>query len=264
MPTLKDIVETIYTEAQSPDSIFRNKERWVMYRYAKQALDKFNLTFGQNLKGMNVHIPFSCKVSKPEDFKVFVRASLINCDGKTIEIKRNNNIPEKIYHYLLDCDGSLLKGDDGKVQKDECFVCNSSGSSSDETNCNPNCDACGGTGYLNIGVAQILKDLETHKNSWVKENPTHFEFSADLEGKAMIIEYIGSQLGSMTECQINVDDKYAEAMEYYIKYKILENGQDTLSQSQYYKKQFKNLRDAQMVKENALTVDDINRIMLIR
>lgn len=260
--SIQDVVEEIYLESQSIDSLFRNKERYLMYRYAKMGLNKLNLSFASNLKGLNVEIPFSCKVQKPDDYYQFVRAYLINCDGKTIEITRNQSIPEKIFHYLVNCDGTLI-GDDCDVDalKDECLTCNPSKGNK----CDVNCTTCCGEGYfLPAPMRQFLTDLRKYKDSSVTVGSEFFEFNSDLEGLSVIIEYIGNQAGSLSECNIFIDEEMAEPLTYFIRWKLLENGQDTLSQSQYYKTMFKNSRNKVTSSRNALSVTDLYSIMLMR
>ena len=62
MTSICEIIETIHLEAQSIDSIFRNKPRYLMSLYAKEGMKKMGLTFGLNLTSMNVRVP-SCGVS---------------------------------------------------------------------------------------------------------------------------------------------------------------------------------------------------------
>lgn len=260
--TIQDIVEEIYLQAQDDmDSLFRNKSRHLMYTYAKQGLNKLNLSFATNLKGMNVEIPMSCKVFKPQDYYQFVRAYLINCDGKTIEINRNQNIPEKIFHYLVNCDGTLLDTCDEDSLKDECLSCNPTKGGV----CDVNCNSCCGTGYfLPNAMAQLINDLNTYKNSFIKVNGDFFEFSSDLEGMSVIIEYIGNQSGSLTECEIVIDEEMAEPLKYFIRWKLLEYGQDTLSQSQYYNKMYKATKLKATTSQNALNINDLYSIMQMR
>lgn len=259
--TIQDIVEEVFLESQSADSIFRNKERYLMYRYAKSGLNKLNLSFASNLKGINTEIPFSCKVQKPDDYYQFVRAYLINCDGRTIEINRNPNIPDKIFHYLLNCDGTLIDTCDENSLTTECLTCNPSKGNK----CDINCNTCCGNGYyLPKIMRQLLDDLSKYKDSWISIDGDFFEFSSDLEGMSVIIEYIGNQAGSLTECQIFIDEEMAEPLMYFIRWKLLENGQDTMQQSQYFKSMFKTARNRVAISRNALSSEDVYSIMLMR
>ena len=253
--TLHDIVEDIYLEAQDVDSIFRNKKRYNIVRYGRQGLQELGMTFATHLKGMNVEIPASCRVYKPEGYESFVRAYLLDCDGRTVEIKRNQNIPDEIHHYLTNCDGSLLTGCDEDVY-DDCLVCNTPESKIDCCDCTE----CGGTGKcLSPESQHLLWSLEKFKNSWIKTKDTldYFEFSADLEGMSVVIEYLSNDVFDNDECMITIEGNLRECLTYYIKFKLLENGLETMSQAQYYRRMFKNLRDREAIKNNALTKFDI-------
>lgn len=250
--SLKDIVESIYLEAQSIDSIFRNKERYMMYRYAKEGMKKLQLTFGLNIVGMNAIVPASCKLYKPLDFQKFIRAYLIDCSGHTIEIKINNSIPEEIRHYLRDCDGSILSDHCGGELYDQCLVCNDAGKVSD------NCGVCCGTGkYLSDESLKFLGELKKYKNSWIAERSDYFEFSADLEEMAVVVEYVSNQLADISECKVMIPDDMEEALDYYIKYKILEGGMETAGRAQEFKRLYKAARDVSMRGRNALQITDI-------
>lgn len=259
--TIKDVVEEVFLESQSADSIFRNKERYLMYRYAKSGLNKLNLSFASNLKGINTDIPFSCKVQKPDDYYQFVRAYLINCDGRTIEINRNPNIPDKIFHYLLNCDGTLIDTCDENSLTTECLTCNPSKGNK----CDINCDTCCGNGYyLPKIMRQLLDDLAKYKDSWISTDGDFFEFSSDLEGMSVIIEYIGNQAGTLSECQIFIDEEMEDPLKYFIRWKLLENGQDTMVQARDFQRKFKAARDKVSISRNALTKEDIYSIMLMK
>ena len=257
MATLSDIIEKIHLEAQTPDSIFRNKPRYLYGIYGKEGLKKLGLTFGTNIIGMNMRIPSSCRVYKPEGFEAFVRAYLISCDGKTFELKVNNKIPNEIRHYLTNCDGSLITGCEELY--DNCIECNSQG---DNTCIDSSCHTCGGTGKCcPSDIEKLLADIENHKDSWISEKKDYFEFSSDLEDYAVVIEYISNQTAGAEECALNVDDKLELALEYYIKYRLLEGGQETMQQAQYFRRMYKNLKDAEIVKANPLTQNDLISIL---
>lgn len=260
MTSLFEIVETIHLESQNIDSLFRNKPRYEMNRHAKDGMKKIGLTFGLNVKGMNFKVPSSCDVYKPDGYEAFVRAYLINCDGKTIELNINNKVPSEIKHYLINCDGSIIDNCEDDLY-DNCLVCNENGNGCSDAYCK-NCE---GTGVCCPNdFKQLFKDIETYKNSWIKEHSDRFEFSSDLEGVAVVIEYISNQTAGIEECAIKLDDKFSLMLEYYIKYRLLESGQETMQQSQYFRKRFKELRDAETVKSNPLSRNDILSILTIR
>lgn len=257
--TLKDIIEEIMIEATTPTSIFRNAEKFMVDKHAKTGLKNLNLTFGRSIKGMNVHVPISCRVAMPPDYMQFIRAYLINCDGKTIELKRNNNIPEKIFHYLTSCDGSIIDGachDD--ALKDECLVCNPS-DTLPEMYCPCKC----GNPTLPKQLIQLIKDVDTYGNSWVAVHKDSFEFSADLEELAVVIEYLSNDVNELNQCEIDVPEEQSECLEYFIKYKILEGDLNMMQTSQYFKKEYKRMRDKIQQDNNSFTEMDLKKLFLI-
>lgn len=259
MATLKDIIDEIEIEGTTSDSVFRNKTRFMLTKYARVGLKKLNLTFSTGVRGMNAAIPLSCTIYKTDDFMRFVRAYLINCDGKTIEISRNKDIPESILNYMLDCDGTLLRDCDDTAIYSDCIECNESDSSRNE------CAVCCGTGkYMSTEMAALLNEIDRYKDSWVKEHKDRFEFSSDLEGMNVVIEYLTNKIDTADECELHVPDEYTEALESFIKWKILEGGQDTMNLSMYYKQQFKTERNKVLDEQGSLSKRDIYAIMTYR
>lgn len=255
MGSIKDIVDEIILEGTALDSLFRNKEPFLMFKYAKQGLNKLKLTFAQGIKGMNVRVPVSCKVNFPSDYQSFVRAYILGCDGKTIELSRNMNVPSEIYHYLLNCDGNILSDDKGAELFDECIQCDKL------SKINIDCSICCGTGrYIPAHFQELYDDMQKYKDSWIKihDSAKTIEFSSDLEDAAVVIEFYSNNYNDISECQIYVPYEYEESLDYYIKYKLLENGIDTRNQSLDYYQKFKNKRNAILAKQNPLTLKALN------
>ena len=258
--TLQDIIEDIYLETKSIDSLFRNKRKIDIVRYAKRGLNELNLNFATHLMGMNVRVPMTCRVEKPSGYHSFVRAYVISCDGQTIELSRNENIPDEIFHYILNCDGSLIKDNCGNELYDNCIDCDSGVKFSGGV-----CDTCNGVGKcLSPESASLLQSLEQFKDSWikVKSHLNYFEFSSDLEDVAVVIEYISDNTTNIDECTIVVDEEFKNALDYYIKFKLLENGLETMQQAQYYNRKFKALRDRIKFNKNAMSKHDLYSLLL--
>lgn len=262
--SLRDVIDDIYIESKDSDSIFRNKKRYNMLRYGREGLQELNMTFATHLKGMNVEIPTSCRVYKPNGYESFVRAYLLDCDGNTIEIKRNQNIPDEVRHYLLQCNGSIVGGE-SETNCDElydnCLVCNKN----EKDYVSVPCECCSGSGkVLSEKSAKLVEALHKYADSWVKTKDTldYFEFSSDLEGLSVVIEYLSNSVFDEDECLITVDASLKTALTYYIKFKLLEGGLETIQQSQYFRKMFKNIRDKELIRNNALTKFDIYSLFL--
>ena len=265
MVTLFDVVERISLESKEIDSLFRGKSRHMMNFYAKEGVGKLGLAFAMNIHGWTVQIPASCKVQKPEGYHSFIRASVVTCDGKLIEIGRNNNIPTETFNFLINCDGSILSDENGALE--DCG--NGSTCTETDTVCKScKSDACKCDYVCNPlysdELNQYLYDIHEYKDSWirVKNDNDFFTFSSDLEEAVVFIEYYSNQTKGIEECAIKIDDNLSLALEYYIKYRLLEGGQETAQQSEFYKRKFVSEAGLQKSKQNALTLNKLYEVLV--
>lgn len=266
MPTLKDTIDRIVYESTLPNSVFKNADEIMVSLYAKEGLSKLNLTFLQGVRGMNFKVPNSCIAFFPVDYMGYIRAYIINCDGKTIELNVNRNIPNVIKNFMMDCDGSIVLDCDETELYSDCIECNSSDEyTSTNKDCDTTCNVCHGSGkYLSTEARQFINDMNRYQDAWVKihEAEKYIEFSAELEGTAVMIEYMSNNIHTISECSIEVPEKYMEILDYYIKYKILESDIDLANRAGMYYQKFKALRDKEIVNSNPLTTDDIYKALL--
>lgn len=261
MGSFLDIIEGIDLEAKTVGSSFFGKPRWLIRKHGVRAMDKVGLTFGLKVRGMNVNIPSVCKVYKPDDYHRFVRAYLLMCDGRKIELDRNNDIPSDILNYLLDCDGTLMRDCDTTAMTSNCIRCNPTGEGCEDANCS----SCGGTGKCcQEDWEQFLQDLEDYKESWIKEHQDYFEFSSNLEDVFVVIEYVANQTVGIEECAIKIPKNMEEIIEYFIKFKLLEGSSLTLQESQYYYQKYKNVKEREKIIHNQLTMNDLMTTAFMR
>lgn len=260
MTNLQSVVDIISLESQTVGSLFFGKPRYLANRYAKIGMQQLNLTFGMHIKGMNINVPSSCRLYKPEGFERFIRAYILNCDGRTIEIDRNNKVPSELLSYLVDCDGTLLTDCNNEPLTQNCLSCNEDGSGcSDHA-----CTECKGTGECCVPEwEQMLNDIMKHKNSWVKDNADFIEFSSDLEDVAVVVEFVTNQTVGVEECAIQVPDSYAMALEYYVKYRLLEGDAKTLQTAQYFYQKYKNIKAVEKANRNPLTTNDLYKTLFM-
>lgn len=262
--TLHDIIERIYLEAQNDDSIFRGKKRIWIKDYAIEGLGELNMTFANHVLAMNVQIPSVCRVYKPQGYVDFLRAYLIDCDGKTIELKKNNKVPAEIFSYLAPCDGSILEDCLGELTN-HCVGCNEPISIA--ISCY-SCKECGCDNYshLSDGMREMLFNLDKYKDSWIvsKSDRDYFEFSSDLEDVWVMIECFVDKDVDADECGIAIDENLKKTLEYYIKYRLLEAGQDTMGMSQSFYQKYKTAKRKAGVNDNALTQTDLFSILTMK
>ena len=111
---------------------------------------------------------------------------------------------------------------------------------------------------------QLMQDVDTYGNSWVAVHPDSFEFSSDLEGLAVVIEYMSNNVNEVSQCDLHVPEELGECLEYFIKYKILEGDQNLMQMSQYFKKEYKRMRDKVQMDNNSLSEIDLKKLFLIK
>ena len=256
MATLKDIIDELYIDSLQDNSEFRNSQRYMMVKYAHEVLKKLHLTFWKNTIGWSLRVPEKLFVSKPDDFEMFIRAYLLDCNGKTMEISINPKVPDEIRNYLIDCDGTILSDDCQKDIYTKCLEC--------DTETVNECDSCCGTGKVKDAyLDKLYGDAVRFKDSYVKEKENGFEFSHDLEGMAVMIEYIGNGLSKTDVCNIKIDPTYEEPIEYYIKFKLLEST-ELFQKSQYYKSEYLKKKRLITIQDNALTLSDLDFISYLK
>ena len=263
MTSVKDIVEEIILESKTSGSIFRNISPPFAYKYAKEALKKMNAYNMLYADVMNVKIPFACKVMKTPDFLHVIKVDLINTGGRTIEVRRSTSVPNEVTKYLLQCDGNLLIGEDNNALTDSCLTTN------DETfkcicNYEPEQCTCKEHYYQDCETQQILYDLDKYQNSWFADKKNYVQFSADLEGMSVNIWYLKNDIMSVEECDLYVPENMTEALEYYVKYKLLEGNPDTIQVSQYYNREYRRLRDVALQQNNPVLKKDLSFIQFLK
>ena len=171
-------------------------------------------------------------------------------------------MPAEIYGYLTQCDGTLL-GDDciGDLTTD-CFGCNEPMKVSKDCYSCTKC-GCDNYGHLSLGIREMIMVLDKYKDSWIraKNDVDYFEFSADLEDVYVMIECFVDKSVDADECQITVDENLKKTLEYYIKFRLLEAGQDTIGMSQNFYQKYKTAKRKAGIADNALTKTDLFSIL---
>lgn len=257
MTTLKDYIDDFYLLTREDHSEFRNCERTTIIKYCNEALKKLNLTFWKNTVGWTVKVPERLSVSKPQDLELFIRAYVFDCTGKTIELNINPQVPNEIRNYLVDCDGSILSDKCNGDIYTECLQCN------EETR--QECDVCCGTGKCKDPyLEKLYGDTFKYKDSYVRETKNGFEFSYDLEGMVVMIEYIGNGMMASEPCNVKIDPRYEEVIDYFVKFKLLEPMDGMFAKSQYYKSEYTRKKRLLAIEQNPLTLNDLEFISYLK
>ncbi|WNH10039.1 hypothetical protein [Thalassobellus suaedae] len=202
--TLKTIVNNFYKRMQDDDHILKNKRRYLIVDYAKEAISKLNKELKNDVLAAEITVsPDKLYFNLPHDFIDYARVSLVVPDQATnsyrlqpLDVNPNINIADGYlqdheYNILFDEDGYILMADSSnaynKPYKKYEFT---SGCS------NPTADT---SKYSKYGEFKIDK------------RRGKIVFSSDLADKEIVIEYISDGLSPDTynEGDIKVS-KYLE------------------------------------------------------
>jgi len=197
--TLENVIDNIMMTA-GDDSYFKNIKRHQYSIYAKQGLKKLNLDVGGNVKTMAMELQPTKIIPYPQYMLDWHRVSVITDCGSLKELTVNNTPATE--HYLQDHNGDLLFDHDGNVLQ-----------AHDENIEHATC--------LPTQCTSETTDDNNFNSSWAKDKGKYFEFSDDLEGRIIVIEYTISSLTSIKDCDIKISDKLELALDNYIRYNAL-------------------------------------------
>jgi len=208
--TLESIIDNIILTS-GDDSYFKKVKRFRCSIFGKLALKKLNVDIKQGKKAISVQLAPSKIIPFPSYMTNWYRVSVINNCDKMQPLNINNNASVKPYfnddngELFYTCDGEILTEDNYHPEKGDCcvkLVCK------DRTHDDCDCD-CNDNSY---------------KDSWVKENrkASYFEFSDDLVGKEIIIEFVSAGLDIIEDCHIKVHHEMELTVMRYIQYNLLQ------------------------------------------
>jgi len=202
--TLADIINTIQATTDD-DSYFKNVKPHVLSIHGKQAIKRLNVDLGLKQKAIQMYVQPSKIIPFPRYMTNWYRVNVINSCGKLQELNINND--PNVSDYILDNDGNLIFDNNGDILEANSF-------NGEYGTCLVRCDEL----CVKEECGQEFKD------SWVKAvDKKYFEFSDDLVGKYVVIEYQTAGLESVKDCDIKIHQDLEFVITEYIKWKVLES-----------------------------------------
>ena len=117
--TLKTIVDTFIRRMQDDDHILKNKRRYLIVDYAKEAISNLNKELKPDVLAMEITVPETLYFALPHDYVDWARVSVVVPDESTdsfrlqpLELNGNINIADG---YLQDNTGEILFDSDGYI-----------------------------------------------------------------------------------------------------------------------------------------------------
>ena len=211
--TLENIIDNIKLKS-GEDSFFKKMDTHYATILAKQGLYKF----GQYIPKKNEAITIDVSPTKIFPFPRYMnnwhRVSVVNSCKNLVPLNINNN--PSVKNYLQSHDYKLLFDHNGAVLEGSELSFKNGGSCYEIQDCNKPCI-----------------DKNNYSGSWIKDNISegYFSFSDDLVGKSVVIEYSGSSLDNISNCNLKIHKNLELTIEYWIKWNFLE-GNKNVSQRQ--------------------------------
>lgn len=210
--TLESVIDNIILLSDD-DSYFKKAKRFRMSLIGKQGLKDFNLDIKQKDKAISFELGPNKTFPFPRYMVNWFKASYVNENQELQVIDVNNrtyineSLQDENLELLYDQNGDILEGDNNDIPYGNCIK------------------------YVTLedGSLYIPKEDVQSKNYWIKEvkSANYFEFSDDLVGKEIVLEFVASGLESLKDCDIKVHNLMSETLSYYIKYKLLESKRNT-------------------------------------
>jgi hypothetical protein len=215
--SLKEIVDGFELQSQDDDSILKNTKRYLILKYAKDAIKKLNKQVFKDILAMEITVPDDLTFALPHDFVDYVRVSVVVTDESTNSFRLQpldiNNRINTADGYLQDNDAAILFDQAGYILKAD----SSNAYNFPYKTYEFNTYSCNGYNYL--GGRSNSPVLDTTKLSrWgefkIDERRGKIVFSSDLADKEIVMEYVsdGVSFDTYAEFDISVHKDAVEAV----------------------------------------------------
>jgi hypothetical protein len=245
--SLKDIIDDILVTAQDQDSLFKYASPYALGIIARAGLRDLQYSYKNSVRAIEFDVPSSLLMPFPEDYHSLIRASLSDGCGNLTEITQRSRIPAYAVAYLQSCKGELVFDCKGEVYElSSSLTCR-------HGNCVSECSEC----------QKCHIECKDVHNDWISEQNGFFQFSPEIEGKSVFIEYASNGTEGLSDCAIRVKYGYEAALTSYIKWKYLIDRRNTQNQAVYYQQEY--MREIQKLKKRTPGTNptDINALIKV-
>jgi len=228
--TLKSIVDSFLLRMQDDDHILKNTRRYLIVKYAKEAISNLNLELKNDIRYMEITISSSLFCVLPHDFVDYARVSVVVADDNTNSLRlkplgfnRNINIAEG---YLQDHNYEILFDEDGFP-----LLANSSNAYNKPFK---KYEFSGGCSNTTLDTSNLSKygEFKIDKRAG-RLGGGKILFSSELEDQEIVLEYISDGLSTDTygEGEITFSKYLEETIKNWIFYAGIEHKRN-VSQSE--------------------------------
>ena len=236
--------------------------------HAKRGLQEFSYDVLKTVKAMEVELAPSLALAMPQDYVSYVKLTYIGSDGikriiypTTLTINPTSNpVQDENYDNFYDDDGSIIEGPSYTEEKWKNYnTDNITGNLASEDDYYIGTDE-----YLQYvgGRRYGLEPEHQQINGYftINERTGSFNFSSDLAGKIIVLEYVSDSLGTDAEMKIH---KFAEEALYkHIAFNVLATKRNIPEYivQRYKKERRAALRNAKL-RLSKLNLEQITQVM---
>ena len=266
--SIKDIVDNFMIAYVGDGKLIDHVAKSDVIFHAKRGIQEFSYDILKTVKLQEVELGPSLSIPMPQDYVNYVKVCYIDSSGirRIIYPTRLTTNPteplvqDENYNYVFDSDGNAVEGSSITEERYKAFdTKNISGDLSSEDSLYLSTND-----YLrsDFGQRYGATPETTQINGFftINERTGSFNFSSDLSGKIIVLEYISDGLG--TDAEMKVNKMAEEALYKHIAYNVLANKRNIAEFiiRRYQKERRAAMRNAKLRLSN-LKVSELAQVM---
>ena len=266
--SIKDIVDNFMIAYVGDGKLIDHVAKSDVVFHAKRGIQEFSYDILKTVKLQEVELGPSLSIPMPQDYVNYVKVCYIDSSGirRIIYPTRLTTNPteplvqDENYNYVFDSEGNAVEGSSITEERYKAFdTKNISGDLSSEDSLYLSTND-----YLrsDFGQRYGATPETTQINGFftINERTGSFNFSSDLSGKIIVLEYISDGLG--TDAEMKVNKMAEEALYKHIAYNVLANKRNIAEFiiRRYQKERRAAMRNAKLRLSN-LKVSELAQVM---
>lgn len=257
--TLEQIVNNFMAE-QGDDSYVANEQQSRVALFAKKAIRELYFDVANEVIAIEMDLNPALIIPLPHDYINYVRISWVDTNGKLhpLAIDRNNNLAQAYlqdnnYDFLYDINGDILKGS---------HVQNTPASNSLPVDSDPNGFTSFGSNFrskpFNTNMSKIFKNGSFR----IDKEQGVIQFSSEVDGRTIVLEYISDGLYQRTDAQIKVHKFAEEAVYDYIYWNLIRRRRSVHNnEKETARRDWFNSRRIAKKRISPITYEDIRQVL---
>ena len=215
---LKDIINNFIAFYVGDDKIINDVQRYDIVFHAKRGLQELHYDALKDVRALELELADDLQMELPKDFVRLVRLSWVDKLGRlhpmmvdTESIIAKAYLQDDSYNIIFDSNGAATEGTsviDTRIAQ--------ASSVDNDSFTNLDYEFFGGRFGMSTEKANVNGDYRIDKNLGV------INFSSEVKGKAIVIEYITDGLEYLTEEELKVNKLAEDFLYKYIAYQIVQ------------------------------------------